>query len=309
MRRRFARRVAVTLLLLLSACEGGHRVEMLQESRPASGLPFLVVRASLPAGKMEVSRGDSRDLYGLKLSYCRKHSRARSVFAPRGKTLEAAEGGLLTIALDPTRETVAEGRGSQEPNWLSLNLRPLLPLQREDFVGIFKAMDGLPVTVRLLDPPLHEFLPDLTALSVTRLSVHGGAGPTRIRFSAGNPRDLRLFRFVAGSGPVDLKGLGWGRVTSLEYHGGAGRSSLDWGGPGPDESAAFLDPGTGRLDLSFPADLGVSLAGGWVPPDPQPEGFRRRGEGWVSANWETASRHLTLVLEPGLAPVHFAWNP
>jgi pyruvate,orthophosphate dikinase len=42
----------------------------------------------------------------------------------------------------------------------------LLPLQRDDFVGIFRAMDGLPVTVRLLDPPLHEFLPDLTSLSV-----------------------------------------------------------------------------------------------------------------------------------------------
>ncbi len=38
-------------------------------------------------------------------------------------------------------------------------LRKLLPLQRRDFEGIFKAMDGLPVTIRLLDPPLHEFLP------------------------------------------------------------------------------------------------------------------------------------------------------
>ncbi len=42
----------------------------------------------------------------------------------------------------------------------------LLPLEKGDFVGIFEAMDGLPVTVRLLDPPLHEFLPDLTTLSV-----------------------------------------------------------------------------------------------------------------------------------------------
>src|SRR5436853_6238058 len=39
-------------------------------------------------------------------------------------------------------------------------------MQREDFIGIFTAMDGLPVTVRLLDPPLHEFLPDITELSV-----------------------------------------------------------------------------------------------------------------------------------------------
>ena len=42
----------------------------------------------------------------------------------------------------------------------------LLPLQRGDFVGIFTAMSGLPVTVRLLDPPLHEFLPDQTSLAV-----------------------------------------------------------------------------------------------------------------------------------------------
>ncbi|MEU3183192.1 pyruvate, phosphate dikinase [Streptomyces sp. NPDC006923] len=45
-------------------------------------------------------------------------------------------------------------------------LAGLLPLQRKDFVELFEAMDGLPVTVRLLDPPLHEFLPDITELSV-----------------------------------------------------------------------------------------------------------------------------------------------
>ncbi len=42
-------------------------------------------------------------------------------------------------------------------------LAKLLPLQKKDFKGIFKAMDGLPVTVRLLDPPLHEFVPHETA--------------------------------------------------------------------------------------------------------------------------------------------------
>ena len=54
--------------------------------------------------------------------------------------------------------TDAETRGSA--------LAALEPLQREDFVALFEAMDGLPVTVRLLDPPLHEFLPDRTELAV-----------------------------------------------------------------------------------------------------------------------------------------------
>ena len=55
---------------------------------------------------------------------------------------------------------------ADEPGEVDAALSALLPLQIADFTEIFTAMDGLPVTVRLLDPPLHEFLPDLTALSV-----------------------------------------------------------------------------------------------------------------------------------------------
>jgi pyruvate, orthophosphate dikinase len=55
-------------------------------------------------------------------------------------------------------------------------LAKLLPFQREDFVGILRAMQGLPVTIRLLDPPLHEFLPSLEQLLVetTELRVTKG---------------------------------------------------------------------------------------------------------------------------------------
>ncbi|HEY5629860.1 MAG TPA: putative PEP-binding protein, partial [Candidatus Limnocylindrales bacterium] len=50
-------------------------------------------------------------------------------------------------------------------------------LQQGDFEGIFEAMDGLPVVVRLIDPPLHEFLPNLEdqLVKVTRAEEHGGA--------------------------------------------------------------------------------------------------------------------------------------
>jgi pyruvate, orthophosphate dikinase len=69
-------------------------------------------------------------------------------------------------------------------------LDELLPLQQADFDGMFEAMDGLPVTIRLLDPPLHEFMPDLEDLP---------DGPERDRVRAlheGNPmlgtRGVRL---------------------------------------------------------------------------------------------------------------------
>jgi pyruvate,orthophosphate dikinase len=53
-------------------------------------------------------------------------------------------------------------------------LAELLPVQREDFEGLFRAMAGLPVTVRLIDPPLHEFLPDHDELvnDIAELKVH-----------------------------------------------------------------------------------------------------------------------------------------
>jgi pyruvate,orthophosphate dikinase len=50
-------------------------------------------------------------------------------------------------------------------------LKKLLPMQRADFLGLFKAMEGLPVTIRLLDPPLHEFLPKREKLMVDIASL------------------------------------------------------------------------------------------------------------------------------------------
>ncbi|MFD8592683.1 pyruvate, phosphate dikinase [Streptomyces sp. NPDC059637] len=64
-------------------------------------------------------------------------------------------------------------------------LDALLPLQRDDFTAILEAMDGLPVTVRLLDPPLHEFLPDRLELAV-RAAEERAAGRTP------DPRDAAL---------------------------------------------------------------------------------------------------------------------
>jgi pyruvate,orthophosphate dikinase len=55
---------------------------------------------------------------------------------------------------------------AESPQQRAAQLDKLLELQRADFVGLLAAMDGLPVTIRLLDPPLHEFLPDLTELAV-----------------------------------------------------------------------------------------------------------------------------------------------
>ena len=67
-------------------------------------------------------------------------------------------------------------------------LSALLPYQRDDFTGILEAMDGLPVTIRLLDPPLHEFLPGLTELSMKVAVADATGRPSK--------RDARLLTAV-----------------------------------------------------------------------------------------------------------------
>ncbi|WP_190239165.1 pyruvate, phosphate dikinase [Pelotomaculum schinkii] len=64
----------------------------------------------------------------------------------------------------------------------NIALDKLLPMQQGDFYGILKAMDGLPVTIRLLDPPLHEFLPNMEDLMVEI---------TTLRLSNGDREELR----------------------------------------------------------------------------------------------------------------------
>ena len=88
-------------------------------------------------------------------------ARARS-FGARGIGLCRTEHMFLGERRKLVEQVILARAGDERRR----HLRKLLPLQRKDFGDILSAMDGLPVTIRLLDPPLHEFLPDLTALSV-----------------------------------------------------------------------------------------------------------------------------------------------
>jgi pyruvate,orthophosphate dikinase len=88
-------------------------------------------------------------------------------------------------------------------------LEALTPLQRADFVELFAAMDGLPVTIRLLDPPLHEFLPDRTELSV-RVAV----GKERREDTTAEQKLLAAVQRLHESNPMlGLRGVRLGLVV------------------------------------------------------------------------------------------------
>jgi pyruvate, orthophosphate dikinase len=94
----------------------------------------------------------------------------------------------------------------------------LLPLQRKDFEGIFKAMDGLPVTVRLLDPPLHEFLPNHVDLEVEVALAEAGARKLPKKVLAERKELLAKVRELREDNPMlGLRGVRLGIVKPGLY--------------------------------------------------------------------------------------------
>jgi pyruvate,orthophosphate dikinase len=100
--------------------------------------------------------------------------------AARARRFGAAGIGLCRtehMFLGDRREYVEHLVLADSPAERDAALAALLPLQRADFVDILEAMPGAPVTIRLIDPPLHEFLPDRTKLAV-RVALARTAGTT-----------------------------------------------------------------------------------------------------------------------------------
>jgi pyruvate,orthophosphate dikinase len=98
-------------------------------------------------------------------------------------------------------------------------LAELLPLQQEDFEGIFKAMAGLPVTVRLLDPPLHEFLPNLPdlAAAVERARIEDSYDLERLERMQERVQDISEENPMLGTRGVRL-GILYPEIYEMQVH-------------------------------------------------------------------------------------------
>jgi pyruvate,orthophosphate dikinase len=143
------------------------------------------------AGQIPTREPDLSDPYLLKLlswadefrrlgvwanaDYPRDAERARR-FGAEGIGLTRTEHMFFETERLPVVQRMILARSEEERNEA---LARLLPFQRSDFEGLFRVMDGLPVTIRLIDPPMHEFLPSLEQLLVetTELRLTAPASP------------------------------------------------------------------------------------------------------------------------------------
>jgi pyruvate,orthophosphate dikinase len=139
------------------------------------------------AGQIETKVPDISDPYLLKILSWADEARRLEVWANADYPVDAQrarEYGAQGIGLCRTEHMFFEPHRlphvqklilAKDPAVQQEALDALLPFQREDFAGLFRAMTGLPVIIRLIDPPLHEFLPAQTELlrDVTELKITG----------------------------------------------------------------------------------------------------------------------------------------
>ena len=154
--------------------------EVFEGAVPVEDSPVMVyVSSGLEAGLAAATDDDARDLVNAvhKIltesdEVARMKVRANADTpedAAKARAMGATGIGLVRtehMFLGDRRELVEHVILAEDDEERAAALATLRPLQKSDFLGIFEAMDGLPVVVRLIDPPLHEFLPDLTKLSV-----------------------------------------------------------------------------------------------------------------------------------------------
>ncbi|MGH7610496.1 MAG: pyruvate, phosphate dikinase [Candidatus Dormibacteria bacterium] len=165
-----------------------------------------VIQGTVPTVEPSVS-GDLQELLGMA-----DQARRLRIFANADNPPDAArarEFGAQGIGLCRTEHMFMEQERLPQVQAMILagdeaerrrRLKRLLPFQRQDFLGILEAMHGLPVIIRLIDPPLHEFLPshDLLLEEVTRLRATGKS-PRRL---ARSERMLRAVEELREQNPM-----------------------------------------------------------------------------------------------------------
>lgn len=235
------------------------------------------------AGTLRVIPGPPGELYRLALNYDDARYLPLSGF-------DAAHG-IVTLGVEPSG-----GAG--------LRVASREQLRQRAEVSLAPGVDlGLQLTLGAADADL-----ELGGLRVTDLALQTGASRAVLRFSRPNGVRCRLAELAAGAAELTVLGLGNSRCDELRFEGGLGEATLDFGGAWGGSMRADLKMALGGLTLRFPRGLGVRVAPDRFLAGFEPAGLLRRGDVYVSRDYERAQRRLDVRLTTALGAVAVEWG-
>jgi hypothetical protein len=269
--------VALAGLVAAPACAQTWRT--VTSARQVQGERRLDVELEYGAGRLTVRPATGNLLYRMEVRYDQERTR------PVTEYDRAA--GRLRLGVEGTRRRGM--RGLREGGRATFALSPRVASELHLAFGAGEADV------------------ELGGLALTGLQVETGASETRIAFSSPNRTSMRTLKLEAGAASLRATGLGNARADRIEFEGGVGEATLDFGGTWTRSATAAVEMGLGSLTLRLPRDVGVRIEKDSFLASFDAPGMVKRGNAWFSRNWESARYKLDLSIDAALGSIDIEW--
>lgn len=249
--------------------------------RQSHGETRLTARLDYAAGTLMVSPGQTGELYRMDLTYDADRYVPVSDFDASGSTVVLglrSSGGGIRVASRKHLLQVA-----------NVSFSPRVDLTLDLNLGATEA----------------EI--DLGGLRLSALDLQTGASKAVISFSRPNGTRCRRAAFRAGAAEVSVIGLGNSRCDEIEFEGGMGSVTLDFAGTWTSSARVAVKMAVGGLTLHLPRQVGVRLSMDRFLASFEPAGLTRRGNAFVSENYDRATRRLDLEITSAVGDVNLEW--
>ena len=276
-------RAVVTLgLCLWAGAAQAQSMRPFSTFRQLHGETRLNARVEYGAGSLRVEPGQSEELYRMNLSYDQDRFVPVSDFDASSRTVvlglrAAGQGGVRVVSRNQLRQ-----------------LARIAISPRADL--------ALDLSLGAVDADV-----ELGGLRISDLDLKTGASRATVRFSRPNGMRCRQATFSAGAAEVSVFGLGNSRCDEIEFEGGIGKVLLDFSGGWSSSAHVVVKMAMGEITLRLPRRVGIRLAMDKFLSSFEPAGLVRRGDSFVSPNYDSAERSLDLEISTAVGGVSVEW--
>jgi hypothetical protein len=260
--------VALVVAVVAPSVSVAQSWRTLEVSRQRRDSTPIEVRVTYGSGRFEVRAARPPLLYQMRLTYD----------ADRAEPIHEYDSTTHLVRMGVRKRAVRLGPGSDEErdSRMLVELAPTVPA-------------ALALDLGAVDADL-----DLGGLSLTRVRVESGASEARVRFDAPNAVPMSMLDLQVGAASLRAERLANANARDIRLKAGVGSVDLDFGGEWNDDVELTIEVALGRVHVTVPRQVGVRLDLARVLTSFPDAGLLKRGNSFVSPNWDSASHKLTI---------------
>ena len=147
----------------------------------------------------------------------------------------------------------------------------------------------------------------LGGLAIESLDISTGASETRVSFDRPNRAVARVVKLESGAANLVVTRLANARAQRIDFEGGVGETTLDFGGTWTSDARATVKMGIGSVTLRLPRSLGVRIEKNSFLASFDSNGMVKRGNAWFSRGYDQAPRKLNIQIDAAIGSIDVDW--